>query len=350
MKRVRTRVCFHELNTADRKRTNSEEIRLKNTVLRFFALVALSAGVLHAQNQTDSSPHSVQFVTVDKDVKLEVLDWGGVGRPLVFLAGLGNTAHVFDKFAPKFNSTYHVYGITRRGFGASSKPAPEVSNYTADRLGDDVLAVIDALKLDHPILAGHSIAGEELSSIGSRHPEKVAGLIYLDAAFPYAYYNHANNDWTFDMLDVRKQIDAIQAGAVLEPKFVDGMLASLDQLEKDIQEIKKALALQKPPYPPPPPPIGLAIHFGQQKYTQIPVPILAIVACPHNFDRVNATLDAKAAMVADDRVRCTAQADAFAAGVPSAHVLRLPNADHYVFNSNEDDVFRAMNNFLGKLP
>jgi len=305
---------------------------------------------LSATAQTNASTAHVQFVTVDRDVRLEVLDWGGTGRPLVFLAGLGNTAHVFDNFAPKFTAKYHVYGITRRGFGVSSKPAPEVSNYTADRLGDDVLAVIDALKLDHPILVGHSIAGEELSSIGSRHPERVAGLIYLDAAFPYAYYNHANNDWTFDMMDVRKDIDALQAGAVLEPKFVDDMLTSLDQLQKDMQEIKKELVQQKPPYPPPPPPIGLAIHFGQQKYTQIPVPILAIVACPHNFDRANAIPEAKAAMVADDRVRCTAQADAFAAGIPSSHVVRYPNADHYVFRSNEADVLREMNAFLAKLP
>jgi len=38
---------------------------------------------------------------VDEDVKLEVLDWGSSGRCLVFLAGLGNTAHDFDDFAPK---------------------------------------------------------------------------------------------------------------------------------------------------------------------------------------------------------------------------------------------------------
>jgi non-heme chloroperoxidase len=40
----------------------------------------------------DPSPHSVQFVTVDRDVKLEVLDWGGPpsgqGRPLVMVPGL----------------------------------------------------------------------------------------------------------------------------------------------------------------------------------------------------------------------------------------------------------------------
>jgi non-heme chloroperoxidase len=69
-----------------------------------------------------------------------------------------------------------------RGFGGSSRPAPTVDNHSAERLGDDVLAVIDALQFNRPILIGHSVAGEELSSIGSRHPEKVAGLVYLDAA------------------------------------------------------------------------------------------------------------------------------------------------------------------------
>jgi non-heme chloroperoxidase len=119
----------------------------------------------------DASLHASQFVTVDKNVALEVLDWGGSGRSVVFLAGLGNTAHVFDEFAPKLTNSYHVYGITRRGFGLSS--APEVG-YSADRLGDDILAVLDALKIQRPVLIGHSIAGEELSSIGSRHPERVA--------------------------------------------------------------------------------------------------------------------------------------------------------------------------------
>ena len=133
--------------------------------------------------QRDPTKHGVQMVTVDDNVKLEVLDWGGTGRPVVLLTGLGNNAHIYDKFAPKLTAAYHVYGITRRGFGASSAPAAVPGNYAADRLGDDVLAVIDSLKLNRPVLVGHSIGGEELSSVGSRHPEKVAGLIYLDAGY-----------------------------------------------------------------------------------------------------------------------------------------------------------------------
>jgi hypothetical protein len=112
--------------------------------------------------EIDPSPHKTQFVTVNRNVKLEVLDWGGNGPPLIFLAGLGNTAHVFDDLAPKFTDKHHVYGITRRGIGLSTVPPITNENYDPDRLGDDVLAVIASLKLDRPFLAGHSIAGQEL--------------------------------------------------------------------------------------------------------------------------------------------------------------------------------------------
>jgi hypothetical protein len=42
------------------------------------------------------------FVIVDEGVRLEVLDWGGTGTPVVLLTG-GHTAHVYDEFAPKPN-------------------------------------------------------------------------------------------------------------------------------------------------------------------------------------------------------------------------------------------------------
>ena len=70
--------------------------------------------------QTDSSTHKVQMVTVEPGVRLEVLDWGGSGRPSIFLAGAGDTAHRFDGFAPQFTKQHHVYAITRREFGASA--------------------------------------------------------------------------------------------------------------------------------------------------------------------------------------------------------------------------------------
>ncbi len=136
-------------------------------------------GETHHLTRSDS-------VTTDEGVRLEVLDWGGSGRPLVLLAGGGNTAHVFDDFAPKLAASFHVYGITRRGFGASTFVALEGG---ANRLGQDVLAVIDALKLDRPVLAGHSFGGAELSAVANSRPNRIAGLVYFEAGYTYAFDN-----------------------------------------------------------------------------------------------------------------------------------------------------------------
>ena len=303
----------------------------------------------------DPSPHTIQRVMVDKEVSLEVLDWGGTGKPVVLLAGLGNTAHIFDKLAPKLTAGHHVYGITRRGFGASSTPA---TGYSADRLGDDVLAVLDGLHLDRPVFVGHSIAGEELSSIGSRHPERVAGLIYLDAGYSYAYYDRSRGDLDIDLAELEKKLEKLQPGKgtqdlktlvhELLETTLPGFERDLQQRQKELQVMPPALLAQASSLIPE---AAQAIQTGEQKYTNIPVPILAIYAVPHDLGPlpgVDAT--ARAAFEASDEVVTGAQAKAFESGLPSARVVRLPHANHYVFLSNEADVIREMAGFLGRLP
>jgi non-heme chloroperoxidase len=314
----------------------------------FFLLIALFILSLKASAQTDSSPHKVQFVTAEEGVQLEVLDWGGSGRPLIFLAGAGDTAHRFDGFAPQFTAHHHVYGIARRGSGASSKPAPANGNYSADHLGDDVLAVMKALQIDRPVLVGHSIAGQELSSIGSRFPEKVSGLIYLDAATGFAFYDPAHPPIEIEMNDIKKRIDEIEAGGVDEQKKLLELEAAVARFETVLHQSNLAVA-NMPPLPPRSP-IGAAMNFGMQKYTSIPVPVLAIYACPHNWDRLpDDGAGRKAALIADDKVRCTAWADNFKHGVPSARIVMIPNADHYVYLSNEAQVATEINAFLASL-
>ncbi|QNI38359.1 alpha/beta hydrolase [Edaphobacter sp. 4G125] len=295
---------------------------------------------------------------VDKDVKLEVLDWGGTGRPLVLLTGLGNNAHVFDKFAPKLTANYHVYGITRRGFGVSSAPIPDATNYTAARLGEDVLAVIDALHLNKPVVAGHSVAGEELSYIGNAHPEKIAGLIYLDAGYPYAMYDQVNGNFLIDAIDLRQQLNQILPGPTMaedQMKALDGLIANLKLVEKEAIVQRQSMEDIPPPPPrgsrPSPPPAGLAIMLGQQRFTSISAPALVIFAAPHNLgQRMKDDPKARAAMEANDKRNVEDQIAAFERQAPSAHVVRIPNADHYVFNSNEADVLREMNAFISTLP
>ena len=323
---------------------------------RMLAILLLSAATAFSQSPApwvDPSPHKASFVTVDKDIRLEVLDWGGSGKPLVLLAGAGGTAHAFDDFAPKLTGDYHVYGITRRGFGASVYTG---SDYGADRLGDDVLAVLDSLKLTKPVLVGHSLGGEELSSIANRYPQRVAALVYLDAAYPYAFDNGKG-----------ASISELRGSGPRPPAPGRDDLASFSALAKwgarmngfALPEAELRQIYDSTPdggvgkRRVPPGAAGLAI--GMKKFATIPVPALVIFAVPHaqgawiKDSTDPAVQEAAKNFAALETGLAERQAKAIEDAVPTAHVVRIPNASHVIFISNEADVLREMRAFLSKL-
>jgi non-heme chloroperoxidase len=331
---------------------------LRCTRLAGLMLFTFPVAPLYSQSAAwkDPSPHSTRFVSVDKDVRLEVLDWGGSGRPIVLLAGGGNTAHVFDDFAPKLTAQFHVYGMTRRGFGASGYAA---TDDPADRLGDDVAAVMAALKLKRPILVGHSIAGVELSSVANRHPDRVAGLIYLDAAYSYAF----NNGEGANIMEIQK----LQGPQAPPPSGAD--LASFSALQKYYERVngfrfpEAELRQQRESTPDgrvgkqrdfPGGALFMPLMKGTKKYSKIPVPALVIFANPHSQGRwVDDNLDPAVQTAA--RAYSSAlsalverQEKAVEHGAPNALVITLTGANHYVFLSNEADVLREMRGFLAR--
>ncbi len=141
------------------------------------------------QNWRDPSPHKVGYVTVAPDVRVHYLDWGGTGEPLVFLTGIGNTAHAFDELAPMFTDRFRVIAITRRGQGESSRPS---RGYDIANLSRDVLLVLDSLRITAPAnLAAHSFGGQELTKLALGAPARVKKLVYLDGAFDYIWSDSA---------------------------------------------------------------------------------------------------------------------------------------------------------------
>lgn len=254
------------------------------TTLGFIIMASTGAAQSSATIASRLGEPKASFVSVEAGVHLEVLDWGGSGRPIVFLAGAGQDAHEFETFAPKFVPKYHVYAITRRGVGKSSVPAPTGDNYSADRLGDDVIAACDALGLRRPVLIGHSIAGQELSSMGSRFPAKVAGLIYLDAGYSYALYSPEVGDAGIDAKDLQRELRVLLAEGLQDRTQVETTEAVVQRLDRDLKRYLATTALMPPQPPHPPlPAVDLAKINGVEKYTKVNVPVLAIFADPHDF-------------------------------------------------------------------
>jgi len=134
-----------------------------------------------APSPAERGPTIVRVSSRD-GASLEVLDWGGSGPALVFLAGGGNsTPHDFDEFAPRFTDHHRVIGITRRGSGGSSAQQPQ----GFDDYVDDIVAVLDAFHFERAVLVGHSFAGLEMARFGEKYGRRCTALIYLDAAYDY---------------------------------------------------------------------------------------------------------------------------------------------------------------------
>jgi len=136
------------------------------------------------------------------------------------LPGSGNTTHVFEEFAPKLIECchVHVYGITRRGFGLSSKPE---RGYSTPDLAEDDVRVIQALELHKPILIGHSVAGSEMTFIGQKIPSALGGIVYLDA-------NADPLDFPWDNAEYRALITKKMSSAPGPPKTTAAEKASVE--------------------------------------------------------------------------------------------------------------------------
>jgi non-heme chloroperoxidase len=85
--------------------------------------------------------------------------------------------------------------------------------------------------------------------------------------------------------------------------------------------------------------MSVAFLDGQQEFTEITPPALAIVSVPHSPGFRRTMED---------------QAKAFQTQVPHARIVRIANADHYLFQSKADEVVNEMNAFMassqGKTP
>jgi len=137
----------------------------------------LAAGIL--VGGWNGMGHPVQptsaFVTVN-GARLNYLDWGGHGTGMVFIHGLGDSPHAYDEIAPKFRDSFRVIAYARRAHGQSQVVGP----YTHGVLGEDLRLLLDSLKIQKAVLVGWSLGGNELAEFTAAHPERVAGLVFLE--------------------------------------------------------------------------------------------------------------------------------------------------------------------------
>ncbi len=110
----------------------------------------------------------------------EVVEWGDAGPAVILIHGANMSPHMFDDFAPRFADRYHLVAFARRGHGKATPPS---ESFDIDDLANDIAVVMDSLGIEQAVLMAHSFGGNEITRFVAVHPDRVTGLVYLDADF-----------------------------------------------------------------------------------------------------------------------------------------------------------------------
>lgn len=100
----------------------------------------------------------------------------GKGMPIVCCNGLACSTFFWKYFEKHFRRSYQVVTWDYRGHGQSSLKKSS-KNYTIPALVQDLRAVLDALKIEKAILAGHSLGTQVILELYRRHPKRVAAIL-----------------------------------------------------------------------------------------------------------------------------------------------------------------------------
>lgn len=293
------------------------------------------------------------FVTVASGVRLAYLDFRGSGEPLVLLAGAGDTAHVFETFAPHLDK-FHCIALTRRGFGESSQPA---GGYDPTTLAGDLHAALDALGIARASFVVHSIAGVEMTRFAVTYPDQVDRIVYLDAAY----------DWASQVENPPPGTPPVPpnpgAGDLASPEAFAAYLARIQGVPSfPVSEVKATNVFgSNGHYARPVTPPSITTAFANAAATESPdygslgKPVLAIFTVPDTATDMFPWLtpasdqwDVAQAYFPGARALLAAQRAAFKAARPDATVTELPHVPHFLFLAEPDATADAVLSFLAQ--
>lgn len=99
---------------------------------------------------------------------------------IILLHGSNADLHTWQPWAESLRKDFRVIRYDQRGHGLTGPAIDE--DYTLEGFTGDVGAVADAMGLKQFVLAGNSMGGWIAAGYAMRHPERLAGLVLVDAS------------------------------------------------------------------------------------------------------------------------------------------------------------------------
>lgn len=119
-----------------------------------------------------------RYVTVDS-TRIRYIDTGS-GPAVVLIHGLAASMYSWRQtILPVARAGFRVIAFDNRGFGFSDKPS---SGYTNQAYVDLLFGLLDSLGVKETVLVGHSMGGAIAAEAALTRPDRVRGLVLVDAA------------------------------------------------------------------------------------------------------------------------------------------------------------------------
>jgi pimeloyl-ACP methyl ester carboxylesterase len=100
------------------------------------------------------------------------------GKPVIVMChGVTDNGLCFANLAWKLQSSYDIYMLDARGHGLSD---PNTAADDRDTMVKDVVETVRALKLEKPILLGHSMGAATVMRVGAEYPDVPSAVIMFD--------------------------------------------------------------------------------------------------------------------------------------------------------------------------
>jgi pimeloyl-ACP methyl ester carboxylesterase len=120
---------------------------------------------------------SLKTIRLSTGVQLEYAEQGDPGGvPVILLHGFTDSWTSFAAVLPQLPPALHVFALSQRGHGNSSKPA---GNYRPEDFTDDLAAFIKQRDLSPAVVVGHSMGSTNAQSFATRYPELTRGLVLV---------------------------------------------------------------------------------------------------------------------------------------------------------------------------
>ena len=278
------------------------------TKITILSLFAFSQFNLSAQLK----PNQSGFASVNDSMKV-YYEVYGEGQPIVLLHGLYMTINTnWSDFIPKLAKTRKVIAIEMQSHGHTPYSARKLSFAV---LADDVVKVLQHLKIDSADIFGYSVGGSIAYELAIAHPKMVKKLFILSSTYK-------TEGW---QIEIRNTVKELKPEFFYNTPFKKEYFRVAPDTSKWKSYLQQMIDFDNEEF-----------NLGDEDVKKIKSAVLIIAGDNDGIDKpvLISTYKLLGGAVSGD-----------VAGIPKNHLAVLPGNSHGSLIMNPDKLFELINNF-----